>query len=516
MRHGAFPPLVLVLFCGWIMVRAAEPPPLRGQVRDEAGPCPGVRVRVKGTGFVTETDKQGRFELPNKGSRITAAKSGYFIAGARSDDNPLTLRLRPMPKEDHPDYQWVDPHPSKERSHNCGNCHSEIFKEWAGSAHGRAGTNKHFLNLYDGTDWHGKANVGWSLLKEHPNGSAVCSACHAPTVPFSHAGFDDFRKLDGIHRFGIHCDYCHKIADAPVGKLGHEHGRFAYKLLRPKEGQLFFGPLDDVDRDEDVYSPLYSQSQYCASCHEGTVFGVKVYTTYSEWLESPARKQGKQCQGCHMTPTGKLDNIAPGKGGIKRDPMTLASHAMPGGSPEMLKKCLRLSVKLKRDKDTLRAVVETLATDVGHRVPTGFIDRNLILVIEALDGKGTRVPAKEGPKLPDPAGVGDPAKNNFAGLPGRFYAKLIEDPDGKSPIPFWRPPRAESDTRLVPDQPDRATWIFPAAEVKQVRVRLVYRRFFKVVSDTKAWPDNDIVVIDEKLAVLAEGREVEWKGPLER
>ena len=31
-----------------------------------------------------------------------------------------------------------------------------------------------------------------------------------------------------------------------------------------------------VDRGEDVYSPLYSQSRYCAACHEGTVFGVHV------------------------------------------------------------------------------------------------------------------------------------------------------------------------------------------------------------------------------------------------
>ena len=74
------------------------------------------------------------------------------------------------------------------------------------------------------------------------------------------------------------------------------------KQERPK--QLFFGPLDDVDRGEDAFSPLYRESRYCASCHEGIVFGVHVYSTYSEWLSSPARRAGKQCQDCHMAPTG--------------------------------------------------------------------------------------------------------------------------------------------------------------------------------------------------------------------
>src|SRR5207248_1591107 len=83
--------------------------------------------------------------------------------------------------------------------------------------------------------------------------------------------------------------------------------------------QVFFGPLDDADRGDDAFSPLYKQSLYCASCHEGVVFGVPVYTTYSEWLASLAKKAGQQCQDCHMKPTGAMTNFAPepfaGKGG---------------------------------------------------------------------------------------------------------------------------------------------------------------------------------------------------------
>src|SRR5262249_5779942 len=147
------------------------------------------------------------------------------------------------------------------------------------------------------------------------------------------------------------------------------HGRFGLTLLRPAHGQLFFGPLDDVDRGEDAYVPLYRRSRYCASCHEAIVFGVQVYSTYSEWRESPASREGKQCQTCHMAPTGTLTNIAPGKGGIERDPRTLGNHRFFAGSQEeMLRRCLRVTLELSSVPDGTRADVVVTAEDVGHRV----------------------------------------------------------------------------------------------------------------------------------------------------
>jgi hypothetical protein len=510
------PRTILFLIVAFFPFTLASTEPRRGQVVDERGPVVGARVRIKGPRTAALTDAQGGFQLPGEGARVTAWKAGYFIGGAPANDTPLTLRLRALPTEDNPGYAWVDPRPSVEHAQQCGNCHKQIYDEWAGSAHGQSGMNKRFLNLYAGTDWHGKPDIGWNLLKEHPAGASVCSTCHAPSVPFDHPGYEDFQKLDGVHARGVHCDYCHKIAEVNVRNgaeekpLGLEHGRFGHRLLRPKDGQLFFGPLDDVDGGEDAFAPLYSESRYCASCHEGTVFGTKVYTTYSEWLESPSRKQGKQCQTCHMTPTGKMDNIAPGHGGIKRDPLTLASHRMPSGDLAMLKSCLRLRVKLHRDKDELRVDIETLATNVGHRVPTGFIDRQLLLVVEPLTVKGERVSPRDGPKLPETAGVGDAAKGNFAGLPGRFFARQIEDDRGRKPVPFWVSIREFADTRLVPDQPDRAAWIVPTANVKAVRVRLIYRRFYKATADAKQWPENEVIFVNQTLPVPAEGKTLEW------
>jgi hypothetical protein len=496
---------------------------VRGRVLSDEGPLPGSTVRFKGTSRRDSTDAAGQFELVGKGARITAWKPGYFIAGVPADANPLQIRLRALPRTDNPDYLWIDPEPSSAQPQNCGNCHAVIHNEWAASAHARGSKNRRFRNLYDGTDWNDKPDVGWNLLKENPAGASVCAACHAPTAPITHEGFEDFRKLDGVHARGVHCDYCHKIAEVSVtgdtqlplrngersaqgGRtepLGLEHGRFGHRLLRPKEGQLLFGPLDDVDRGEDTYNPLYKESRYCASCHEGTILGTKVYTTYSEWLASPARQIGKQCQGCHMEPTGKFDNFAPGRGGIQRDPLTLASHRMPGGEVTMLRSCLRLTIVLSHEQDKLLVNTELVAANVGHRVPTGFIDRQLLLVVEPVS---TKAPAliSEGPVLPEAAG-------NLTGRMGKFYARQIVDDNGHIAA-FWQPNRELADTRLEPEKPDSASWTFPAGDVTAFRVRLLYRRFYQAVAEAKHWPDNEITIYERTLTVPELGKKATWRS----
>src|SRR5262249_25133609 len=153
-------------------------------------------------------------------------------------------------------------------------------------------------------------------------------------------------------------------------------GRDGLELLRPaQDDQLFFGPLDDAVRPGEsfAYAPLYKDSAYCASCHEGVIFGVHVYGTYTEWLASPARRARKQCQTCHLAPTGTMTNIAPGKGGISRNPFTLASHHFPGSTPEMLRGCLKVAGQMRQTNRGILLQVEVRADNVGHRVPTGFI-----------------------------------------------------------------------------------------------------------------------------------------------
>ena len=186
---------------------------LEGSVGDDDGPLAVARVRYQGEANHTVTDAAGCFRLPRRSSlrRVTAWKQGYFIGGSQPRSWPL-IQLKRLPTEDNTEYDWVDPAPNPAEIHNCANCHAEIYREWSHSGHARSVTGRHFRNLYEGTDWQGKANVGWGLLTQYPDGAGVCTSCHAPT-----AKEYDLRQVEGIAARGVHCDYCHKIESVAEG-----------------------------------------------------------------------------------------------------------------------------------------------------------------------------------------------------------------------------------------------------------------------------------------------------------
>ncbi len=495
--------LAALILAGAALVLPASRPPrptspvgpavICGRVCDHGGPLAGATVRIKGSPTSTTTGPDGRFRLAASeggAARLTAWKQGFLIGGTSLDAFPLVVRLEPLPRADNPRYEWVDPAPDPRGKHNCANCHGDIYREWRQSGHARSATGPHFRGLYLGTGWKGEPGVGWGLVTQHPDGAGVCTACHAPSVAPGDPGLLDVSKASGVGARGVHCDYCHKVSGDTGDPFGLAHGRDVLTLLRPSEGQLFFSPLDDVDRGEDAYSPYYKDSRYCAGCHEGVVFGVHVDSTYSEWRDSPARRRGQHCQDCHMRPTGTMTNIAPGKGGIERDPSTLGNHRFFAGSrEEMLRGCLRVSVGLTRGPQGVRAEVAVRADGVGHRVPTGFIDRHLLLVAEGLGPDGRPVALKAGPLLPAVAGPG------LAGRPGALYAKLLKDHEGRSPAPFWKADLDPVDTRLHPGREDKVTFDF-APWLERLRVRVIYRRFWQQVAREKGWPEEDLVIVE--------------------
>ncbi len=473
--------------------RIAPAPSLHGQVLDDAGQVAGVRIRIQGQAGFTQTDADGRFSLPQPSERVnvTAWKSGHFIGFAPSDSQPLTITLRKLPTTDDPDYRWVDPTPGA-NSFSCGNCHEAIYEEWRASAHGHPGETSRFRDLFLGLDAHGKPSSSWSMVQEHPEGTEVCASCHDP-APLGKASA--FSTDDDRHFGNIHCDFCHKIAGASDGEIGLAHGKRGLEFLRPREGQLIFGPLEDAARRENSASPFQRDGRLCASCHEGVVFGVNVYTTYSEWQASPAGRNGTQCQDCHMKPTGKMTNFAPDHGGVARNPSTIANHRFfDPDQRAMLMRCLKLNLTSSIDSSGVRAIVTVTAEGVGHRVPTGLPDRSLMLVVEAFDSGGKPVAMEKGSTLPLLAGT------ELTGKAGKVFAKILHDLDGRSPAPFWRAAQEFDDIRLEPGKSDKTEFIFLASTMK-VSAKLVYRRFWPEVAKSKGWPDDAWVVAESSVTI---------------
>jgi hypothetical protein len=122
-------------------------------------------------------------------------------------------------------------------------------------------------------------------------------------------------------------------------------------------------------------------------------------------------------------------------------------------------------------------------------VPTGFVDRHLVLVVDAVDAAGQNVRASNGPVLPAYAG---PA---LKGRPGRVFAKLLVGADGTGPVPFWHDDVRVIDNRLIPGKTDAITFTFRPA-LSSVRVRIVYRRFWQEVARAKGWPLDEMTILD--------------------
>jgi hypothetical protein len=386
-----------------------------------------------------------------------------------------------------------------------------MYRQWSASSHARSAVNRHFLNVFYGTDWHGKANVGWDFSRDQPDARAVCSACHLPTaLPGSSVAEDPARAM-GTQREGIHCDFCHKIAGtdftSSLESLGLQHGRDALQLVRPPNGeQLFFGPRDDVDRGRDTFSPLYRSSYYCASCHEGTLFGIRAYETFSEWRSSSYSDRGVECQSCHMRPNGSTKNTAPGHGGMDREVSTIGTHHFPTDA-DFLRECVELNVRGSREGARVQVGATVRPMQVGHRFPTGSPDRHLILTILALTARGEELRLVEGPVVPTAGGVGPRELGNYAGLPGQLYGKLLRDAAGSAPVPFWRAVGVEFDRRLMPDKADETTYVFELEDITcavHIEAKVTYRRFYKEVLESKSWPDQDIIIAQRKLELRPE------------
>jgi hypothetical protein len=461
-----------------------------GIVVDADGPATGVLVQFAGTKTSTTSDAEGRFRLPHPSwpVTVTAWKTGHFIATASIDALELKLVLRKLPAADHEDFRW--------NPDGCMQCHNDIRNEWHSSAHGHGDGISRFDHLFHGRAATGK-EIGWSLKREKPEGTEVCASCHSPGLGFFalERGGPSPHLVKPVTVNRIHCDFCHKIVGPAGAEVGLTHGKFGLDLLRPREGRLNFGPLTDAALDENSYSPFYKQSRYCASCHEGIVFGVRVYETYSEWQASPAGKKGTQCQECHMKPTGKMTNMAPGHGGVERDPHSLANHTFFDGSHlDMLKRCLKLDLKTEPIGDGVRAKIEIGVEGAGHRVPTGLPDRNLVLVVEAFDASGKPLAPKDGPTVPALAG---PDVHKKA---GKLFAKVLKDWEGRSPVPFWRAAPEFDDTRLQPGQTERLAFSFPP-EAVTFKARLIYRKFWPEVTKEKGWPDDAWIVAEKNESI---------------
>jgi hypothetical protein len=497
---------------------------------------------------------------------VTAWADGYYVGWSNGVPGlaPITVTLKPYPTTDNLDYEWFT-WQGLVGSDSCMPCHT-AYEEWRADAHSQSATNPRFLTMYEGTDMRGNRSpltkytgegvprpselnqpyYGPGYKLDYPDRAGNCAACHTPVA--SNLDPDDTCGWSGCHTEltgqrstsvpdpialpsdqygvsptdltgeaadGVSCDFCHKIREViidPDTELPYPDrpGISSMRLSRPEEGQeIFFGTFDDVTRRVS-YLPLEEESAYCAPCHYG-VFGgvvgsgevaggVVVYNSYGEWLDSPYSdpETGQTCQDCHMPVTDYDYFVFPEEGGLQpRHP--IHNHLMPGARDEEL---LQNSVTMTATAllQGGRVVVDVSITNdkTGHHVPTGVPLRHMILAVRATDVDGNPLPYHDGPVLPDWTG-------DYAGQPGRYYAKILRDEwTGEMPTgAYWRDISLVEDTRLAAFETDASRYSFsaPADGLVTVEVRLVFRRAFQQLMEWKGWDDPDIVMEEETIRV---------------
>lgn len=552
--------LVMGMFAFSIFLWQEETPAasgdgISGKVLDEHGPVASANVRIQGTKKAVLTDKSGQFLLSGLpvGAKfnISVWKHGYYCALQENVTPPkkgLQFKLIRYQRGDNREYEWLPPEGGQNA---CVECHNPaIITMSLQDPHLKAAANPRFLTMYYGTDTQGnqsprtRYDSGRSIWKQlvvpwppdaakpyygpgyqldFPGTTGNCTACHIPGAALSRtedyrARTADPRTVKGADKYGVHCDFCHKIADVkmdPVTRMPFLRfpGVHSLDIRRPftqdkERFQLFFGTFDDDNVPaEDTNLPLLRESQYCAACHYGVFWSTVVYNSYGEWFKSPYAdpKSGKAktCQECHMpSPTvykGKaVTNVAPGKGGIERDPAAIHNHNMTVDA-ELLRNSLTMDASAMTQNGKMVVTVTLTNDKTGHHIPTDSPLRHLILLIEARNSSGTALKQVGGTILPEWCGTGNIRKGHYSGLPGKVYARLLKEkwtdvfPTGA----YWNFTELISDNRLTAFASDTSTYVFtPPADGRKavINVTLLYRRAFIKLMEQKKWDVPDIVM----------------------
>jgi hypothetical protein len=516
------------------------------------GAIAGARVRVQTClGEPIVTDLSGAFTIAvPAGAIVAAAADGYYNGcwKAASTDcvvaapgaSGLTIALDPLPADDDPAHVFRPPV-------TCKACHQEIYEQWTHSAMGVTNRNRWVDNLYNGTDIAMPMGLpadplnppyfGFlaSHVRRNPNGSAKtlpdgtpdfrfgeCANCHQPEYVGTSPTSTDFNRFSGADAHAVTCEFCHKIVDVDVSPDGirrpnlvvGEHGSPAKTtmLRSPTEPWLVFGPFEDVTFDggtemRAAHRTIVRSSRLCAACHEDHADprdsnddfrerydGPPSQTTYSEWAASDWAARGVQCQDCHMPLTG-LDRFC-NQVAFTRDQSQVRSHEFPGTTPEFLRSAVTLRAHSSAADDVLTVRVAITNSGAGHDVPTGVTIRNLILVVTPTTKDGTvlaQLPMGEegGPRVPDWGGAGSAGGGNFAGLPGKGYARVLDDENLVENVLFTEA-LYEFDTRIAAGATDASTYRFSlpkdwAKRDVRIATALWYRRAFKPLADQRKW-----------------------------
>jgi len=188
----------------------------------------------------------------------------------------------------------------------CQGCHPQQYDEWNGSVHALALQDP----IYQGELNKGFKAVGHEITRQ-------CEGCHSPAgMVTGEIKGPGLKGLGRVAKAGVSCDICHSIsAVTHLRTPSHEPENGSFILspgMDTKDGVKLVkrGPFKPSAEcgggfHECVESPLHTQADLCASCHQ--VYHHESHfpleSTYLEWKHGPYAQKNIHCQDCHMVET---------------------------------------------------------------------------------------------------------------------------------------------------------------------------------------------------------------------
>ena len=505
--------VMLIVLLAWALPGPLEAA-ITGIVVDDVdgAPLANARVRIQTTlGEPMITGSDGSFTLtdvPAGSVMVTAAISHdstqpvNYITGSSSasDGDHVEIRLTRVPADDRPNY---DPG----TSFTCVSCHFDQHDEWLQSTHANAANNEWVLDLFSGTGTPG-GSAGYVFIDTHdPDDTGFCATCHAPIEDAQNPGGVFLHQVaTAAGADGVTCLACHQMAEVNHNvEALHHLGNTLYRFPDTFDTEFWvWGPLDDVSFPimRSSHQPVFSESRFCASCHEynNPTTGAPGQNTFTEWLASPFSEPGdgfRACQDCHMPAADQPGPISSAGGAIVRDPSQRRAHTFTGATPTTLSEAIDLSVALAQPGNQLEIAATVANNGAGHHFPTGISIRNAMVHVEAYVN-GVPLPQLAGPQIPfygSAENGNQPA--DLAGRPGKGFARVLEGRiNGQGPVVrpvlFIDAEAVWADTRIPSGAEDSSSYRFDlgglsAGDEVEVSVRLLYRRAWRDLAETKGW-----------------------------
>jgi len=233
-------------------------------------------------------------------------------------------------------------------SQKCKRCHLRVFEEWEASAQSRSILSSPFRV---------------SLEKYRANSSdkegTMCFRCHAPSVleyPDHTSVYIQEIESGDPRLDGVGCSQCHLIKEVDTSQHPPHP---TYQLERTVYGS-YKNPAENLAH-QSIHLPLYSQSQYCVTCHENLPGYEKLPDLLGPWQQSKTQKGGKNCQTCHMPEA--FGESANGERNRK-----IANHSFPGRFGKVRADAVELQVE-SEVKGKESEVTVTIQSLVPHNLP---------------------------------------------------------------------------------------------------------------------------------------------------